>query len=329
MSQSGRAILQPVGTLSGIGPRLSDELARFGFGSVLEIASLDPERADALAAVVSGISPDGMRRAVAEARFHLLGEDGAAVAAGLLDNAIARPMDLVAASTARIVAIGGDGWNTERALCLQLDAARSLMTFTVLLRVVDGAGKPVASPKLEVADTGLAQRQPVVVRRGDAEGWVLSPPLRRDRGHQLFVSASGKRRTLNVSAPPSSSVLRRTVVLATPPRRAPLRPVGNVLVGPASYLFDEIPLSRAKDAEVFRVGEITDGKAVLRSVERSFIPGGVVTRVVHLPADAIPRRTLEGEYVVFDAGRLRKATRGQRQAALASRGGVVAKGLRP
>jgi hypothetical protein len=247
----------------------------------------------------------------------------------LVDDGIASPMELVAASTSRIVALGGDGWTTERALSLQLDAARSQLTFMVLLRVLDGAGKPVASPRLEVADSGLAQRQPVVQRRGDAEGWVLSPPLRRDRRHRLFVGAAGKRRMLLVSAPQSGAVLRRTLVLTPPLRRAPLRSQGNVLVGPASYLFDEIPLSRAKQAEVFRVGEIADGKAVLRSVDRSFIPGGVVTRVVHVPADAMPRRAPEGEYVVVDAGRLRKATRGERDAALASRGGVVAKGLRP
>ncbi len=327
MKQSGRAILQPVGNLSGIGPRLADALAGFGFGSVEEMAGLPREQADSLAEVVPGISPAGMRRAVVEAAFHLLGVDGAALADRLMEDGITGPLDLVAMSTARIIDIAGDGWDTERALCLQLDAARSLMTFTVLLRVVDGTGKPVASPKLEVVDSGLAQRQPVVVRRGDADGWVLSPPLRRDRRHHLFISAAGKRRTLSVSAPPTCAVLRRTLVLASSPRRAPLRSRGTVLLGPASFLFDEIPLSRAKSGQVLRVGETADGKIVLRSVDRSFIPGGVVTQVVHVPVDALPSRASEGDYLVVDSGSLRKASRRERDAALASRGGVVAKGL--
>lgn len=328
MGEWGRSSLESVEHLSGIGPRLAGVLDGFGFGSVQELTGLRPDQADALAEVVVGVTPAGMRRAVTEAAFHLVSPDGAALAATLLDNGITSLLELLAAPTQRVVNLGGGGWDTARAAVLQLDAARARLTFQVLLRVLDGDGTPVGLPQVEVADSGLADIRPVVVREGDAAGWVLTPPLRRDRVHHVFVVASGHRRVLRVSAG-FGLVQRRTIVLSEPPRRGPVAPAQTLVVGPSYSLVNEIALGQASDGQVFRVGPTQGTEVSLRAVVRSFLPGGVITAVMPVPTTALPTGAAEGSYVVVQAGVLHAASDDQCEAALRSRGGLLAGRLRP
>jgi hypothetical protein len=328
MGEWGRSSLESVEHLTGIGPRLAGVLDGFGFGSVQELSGLHPGQADALAEVVAGVSPAGMRRAVAEAAFHLVGSDGALLAATLVDNGITSLLELLAAPTQRVVNLGGGGWDTARAAVLQLDAARARLTFQVLLRVLDGDGAPVGLPRVEVADSGLADIRPVVMREGDDQGWVVTPPLRRDRVHHVFVVVSGHRRVLRVNAG-FGPVQRRTMVLSAPPRRGPVAPAQTLVVGPAYPLVDEIGLGQAQDGQVFRVGPTQGAEVPLRAMVRSFVPGGVITEVMAVPTTALPAGSVEGSYVVVEAGALRAARDDERDDALRSRGGLLAGRLRP
>lgn len=326
MGLSGRGSLQSVDQLAGVGPQLAQALAALGFASVEEISGLRPGQANALADVVPGISRQGMRRAVTEAALRLVSPDAASIAPTLIDEGITDVLRIVAAPTQTLVGIGGSGWNTERAALLQVDAARAQLTFRVLLRVVDDAGDPIAEPRVEVADSGLADRRPVVVGEGDVQGWVLTPPLRRDREHRVFVTADGCRRVLVVRAG-FGPVQRRTLVLARPPRRLPSAIDHTVLVGPATYLFDEITLGQAADGRVFRVGELGDTSVPIRSVTRTFTAGAVITEVAQVPISALPAGVREGAYVVVRAGALQAANDDERDAALCSRGGVLVEGI--
>lgn len=327
MGEWGRSALTKVDSITGIGPRIAEVLADLGFGSVQALAALRPDQAESLADVVAGLSPAGMQRSVAEATFHLLSPDGGLLAAALVEDGITSPLELLAAPTQRIENLT-PGWETARVAALQLQAARVGLTFQVLLRVLDGGGDPIARPRVEVANSGLADRRPVVAREGDDDGWVLTPPLRRDRAHRVFVLAAGFRRTLRVTAD-WGLVQRRTLVLSDPPRGGPVTPERTLLVGPATYLLDEITMAQAVDGQVFRVGDTQQAEVPLYSAQRSYLPGGVITVVLRVPPTELPNGAVAGNYVAVEAGAIRPAGDDERDSALQARGGLLAERLRP
>jgi len=306
-----------VADISGIGPRTAAALADADVGSLQELCALTAGEADAIADLVTGLSRAGMHRALAEAQFHLLGDDGAHAAGALVQAGFDTLDALLAASTSRVQTL--TGLDEVRALALQVQAARTGLTFQALLRVVDASGAPIPRPALEVTDSGLAGRNPVAVREGDDEGWVLSPPLRRDRIHRLFVTVGGQRRMVRLVAP-GSLVLRRTIVLADPPRRSPMTPAKPLVLGRGHFLFEQVALPDCQD-QVFRVGATDTGVTCAHAVVRSVVPFGVVTGVLRLPAADVPGS--EGDYVTVDAGALRAASDAERDDALRSRGGAL------
>lgn len=307
MGEWGRDSLQPVEDLDGIGPRLAAELGRFGYGTVHELASLNSNQIRPLAEVVPGISAQGLRRAWLEAGFHLAGDDGGLLGAALVDAGITTLAALVSTPTERVVGIGGTGWDRERAAMLQVAAARAGMQFATLLHVVDASDAPVPEPRVEVVDSGLADRRPVVVRTGDDRGWVLAPSLRRDRGHRLSIVAGGHRRVVFARAP-SPSVLRLHLRLTSPPRDVSRPLTSATVAGSATGLFDEVALAAAAEGEVFRVGERAGTKVRLVRVKRMLTIAGTVTRLVDVPAAALPPGVAQGDLVVATASTLRLPT---------------------
>jgi hypothetical protein len=121
---------------------------------------------------------------------------------------------------------------------LSLNGHRCRLTFATLLRVVDGEGSPQSRPRVEVADSGLADRRPAVTLRGDGQGYVVLPPLRRDRRHHVCVTVGGKRRSVWLTAP-STPLPRRTLRLSGSPRVVPRTPgTTRILVGGLTFVSD-------------------------------------------------------------------------------------------
>lgn len=316
MTDWGRSALMPVTDLDGVGPRTGAALAELGLRSMQELSALTPEQADSVADLVAGLSREGMRRVVDESQFHLLGQSadvaGALVAAGYRDL-----LALLAAPTSRIQDV--TGLDETQALALQVQAARTGLTFQGLLHVVDGAGAAIARPVVEVGNAGLGGHAPVATRTGDADGWVLTPPLRRDRAHRMHILADGHRRMVRLVAP-GGLILRSTIVLQEPPRRAPMQAQKPLVLGRGQFVFEDVAIADA-EGHVFRVGVTEGGQTSLHAAQRSLIPYGVVTGVLRLPAADVPGT--EGDFVCVDAGTVRPATDHERDDALLSRGGAL------
>lgn len=323
MSTWGRLALKSVDDLNGIGPKMTAELGKLGLGTVEEIASLRPDRADAIADIVPGLSRNDIRKAVAEAQFHLIGPEGRSIAAQLVESGITTLFDLIALPTQQVVTIGQAGWDLARAATFQLEAARESLQFITLLHLVDGQGVPIPSPKVEVIDSGLANRRPVTVREGDADGWIVVPPLRRDRRHMVSVIAASHRRTVLIDRPVGPVTIMRLRIV-DPPKRRPTVPVIPLVLGKSAFLFDEIDFADAEEGEVFRVGPTGSSQVRLLGLTRQILPVGVVTRLVRAPKALLASGTIEGSYLTIENGALRLATTAESEAAGISRGGALA-----
>jgi hypothetical protein len=228
-----------------------------------------------------------------------------------------------------VVNLAGTGWDRERAATLQLEAARHLLTFITLLRVTNADGVGKARVKVEVPDSGLADRRPATLHLGDGQGWVVLPPLRRDRRHHLVVIESGRRRSLWVTAP-KAPVLRTTLRLGVPPR-----PVASGSSTPTrvysdgvTFVNEAIPLNKVRDGEVFEV-IMTDKGFDLVGVASSVHSGVAVTRVATLPSDALPGTIRPASFVTFADGVWRRSSVAEKRKALKSRGGALRERLLP
>ena len=182
---------------------------------------------------------------------------------------------------------------------------------------------------MEVTDAGLADRRPTVVHVGDAEGWVLGPPLRRDRVHHLSLAAGGHRRSVLVrpGAPP---IQRLTLRFSEPPRSAGVeqhaKPV--VLSGRLTFVAEEVPLARARDGEAFRVGRTEGGTTVLVGMNRLLAGMTVVTRTISVPVAQVPAGVAERDVVIVEGANLRKASQAETTQAMMARGGRLEERLR-
>jgi hypothetical protein len=319
----GRSALHSVEELDGVGAQRAQQLAGIGLGTVEEFASLERAALGSAAAVVEGLSERQMMdNLLPQAWFHLLGDDGAAAAAVLVDAGIDNYVKLIAAPASRLDNLLGDDWDRDRVAQLQLAASRAIWCFQVLLQVFDKNGDPRA-PILQVGGSGFDGGARVVTRDGDEQGWVISPLLRRDRAHYLRVVVQSQGRSVYVRPKPSQ-VSRFTVLLARDPRsidEATLSPKPRLLSGMEIMITERSQLSELAAGTPLQVATIENDVASLLGLYRQLQGHSVVVPEVDVAAAALPQRAQAGSIVVVEnQGGIRMARTQEKRAALAARG---------
>lgn len=323
MTASGRSAWHDLETLPGLAPAVAEQVRAHGIETLEELCGLSAGAARVLADRVSGISAVRLRdQVIPQAGIALL-DGGAEPSRALIEGGVSTYLALMAAPTATITRL--TGYDDLAALRLQLQAARGLTSFKVVMRVLDKAGRPVRRPVLEIADAGFAVDRPTVDREGDTAGWVGSGSLLRGRAHHLSLLAAKTRRSMLVRAP-AGPVRSLTVRLSGAPR--PLEPHPDrplIMGGPITAVFDAVPLRRVNEGELFRVASGESSPPVLVSIVRQVHGLTVISRTVDYTLTDLSGTLASGTVVAFHDGHFRKGTAAERKRADRIRGVELAK----
>lgn len=324
----GRSALHSVEVLDGVGPDLAGRLESAGLGTVEELASVERSGLRGVAAAIDGLSERQLlENLLPQAWFHLLGEDGAAAAKALVDEEIDSYLRLLAVRTNRVVNLMGPEWDRDRAAQLQLEASRAMWCFQPLLLVADGDGKPVKGPRVQVGGVGLDRAEQTVERTGDANGWLLCPPLRRDRGHHLSVVAGRARRSVYVR-PTATQVQRVNIRLTAKPRarldESDAQVRTRLLTGRETLVFDPVTRSRLKPGTPMRVNRAQGDGVPLTGIHRRVEGNAIVVTRIEVAPEDLPKKAVAGSVVIVDDNGFRMARAAELKRLMEARGAKLA-----
>jgi hypothetical protein len=204
---------------------------------------------------------------------------------------------------------------------LQITAAKAMLTFRVLLHVTQ-AGGPI-KPEVTICGVGFdPARRPETIE-GDSNGWVITPPLRRNRMHLLSIKAGQYRRTLRISATGHAPVKKINVSFYQPPRLPEQASnVVRILRGDETIVSERIesPARLAANAALLVGSKDDNGDYRLTNAQRILSAGVITVQTLNVAPSQLPQQIDVGDMVIYESGGMfRKATTSEWDSVMAPR----------
>lgn len=324
----GRSELHPLESLSLVGPDRAVQFRALGIGSVEELVALGGPRAKEIATAVDGLSQaQFVELLLPEAWFSLLGDLGERGAAALVKAGITSYISLTDAPAGRIASALSSlkpSPDAHECALFQLAAAKAMLTYRVLFQVRNGSS-PTPKPEVTVGGAGFDTSSRPVTVTGDREGWVLTPPLRRDRSHLVAVKGGRHIHSLVVTATSAAPIQTAFLSFSSPPKPAvrdqPGDPVRMFSGWETQVTRSVATTKRLKAGTPLIVSAPNEeGSYVLSSALREYQGGITLVTTVEVEKSALPSRVVAGDVVIVGSdGRLKKATSPQRRKILSAR----------